>query len=241
MRKRTTRLLCLGVMALTSWLCTPALAAGDRYIGQTSQGQPISFDTAPDGVRFHVNWAANCDDGGNPFEATTTSRDRLPVRSGAFSTRERYRARAEDGALVRYQVALAGQLNDSAAQGTWQAQAAGPTSAGFDYLCDSGSVTWTATRSGPSPTEGTCDDYTVAANRTYTAEFTEIQTVGITCSLGNKILASWGENVTIGPHSTTAAGYRCVYKRFGSDIGHVRCASGGRVVAADWHKGLVNL
>jgi hypothetical protein len=126
----------------------PAATAAAGYVGTTSQNQRFALNVATDGVRFRIDWTANCGDGGKPFAAETASQRALPLRGGRFSSHESYDATANDGAKVHYEIAISGRVRRRHAAGTWQATAFGPYAGGGTYRCNTGRVTWLARRGG---------------------------------------------------------------------------------------------
>jgi hypothetical protein len=126
-----------------------AFAATTTYTGSTSQsGKTFTLTVSGDGARFRIQWTADCADGGKPFQAETASQRALPIRGGRFSSHESYDATASDGAKVHYEIAIGGTVRRRSANGTWQAVASGPYKDGGTYKCDTGRVTWKATRGG---------------------------------------------------------------------------------------------
>jgi hypothetical protein len=146
MRRLIAILACLAALAALGGV---AYAAGTvTYTGQTSQGKAFMLTIDSTGVRFRIDWAANCADGGQDFKATTSSQRALPNRAGQFSSHETYDAKASDGATVHYDIVISGRIHRGRAAGSWQAVASGPYKDGGTYRCDTGKVTWKARRGG---------------------------------------------------------------------------------------------
>jgi hypothetical protein len=147
MRRGLALLLTLLALGVTAGAAVAA--AGVGYTGTTSQGKPFTLNVSADGVRFRIDWTADCGDGGKPFSAQTASQRALPLRAGGrFSSHESYDATASDGAKVHYQIAISGDVRRRRATGAWQAVASGPYKDGGTYKCDTGKVTWSARRGG---------------------------------------------------------------------------------------------
>ena len=138
------------VAVLAAACASVALAAGPgvMYLGTTSQHKPFKLSVKPEGVRFRIDWSADCGDGGKPFQAQTASQRPLALKASAFSSTESYDATASDGAKVHYAIVMTGAVHRRRASGTWQATASGPYKDGGTYKCDTGKVTWSARRGG---------------------------------------------------------------------------------------------
>jgi hypothetical protein len=133
--------------ALVALSVSAAAAAGPvSYGGTTSQKRAFTLTIGRDGVRFRIGWSARCGDGGKPFEAQTASRRGLPDPGGAFTSHETYDARASDGAMVHYNIRIAGTIHARTAAGAWRAVATGPYKDGGSYRCETGRITWNARR-----------------------------------------------------------------------------------------------
>src|SRR6266511_314076 len=125
---------------------TPSAAgapAADRAT-KTSQGQPVSVKTSRRGVRFSIGWSAACNDGGDPFVATTSTTKPLKLRKGRFGVAGSFTGKGADRVEVSYTVALSGRVKGRKGSGTWRITAAGPDTAGGRWTCDTGAVTWSA-------------------------------------------------------------------------------------------------
>jgi len=146
MRRLLATLTCLAALAALGGVAYAATTV--TYTGQTSQSKAFTLTVGTGGVRFRIDWSANCADGGQDFKATTSSQRGLPTKAGQFSSHETYDAKASDGATVHYEIAISGAVRRRGATGTWQAVASGPYKDGGTYRCDTGKVTWKARRGG---------------------------------------------------------------------------------------------
>lgn len=137
----------VAVLAALAATAAGAWAAGMiTYTGSTSQSSAFKLTVASDGVRFRIDWEADCGDGGKPFSAETASARPLPNAAGTFSSHETYDAKASDGAMVHYEITISGRIHRRTAAGTWGAVATGPYKDGGTYRCTTGRVTWKARR-----------------------------------------------------------------------------------------------
>lgn len=137
----------LAVLVVAGAVAAGASAAGDvSYAGTTSQGRPFALTVGGAGVRFRIDWTADCGDGGKPFEAQTASQRGLPDPGGGFTSHETYQARASDGAMVHYDIRISGRISGAGAAGAWRAVATGPYKDGGSYRCATGRLTWRAHR-----------------------------------------------------------------------------------------------
>ena len=147
-RHRTLRAL---LVAAGLALCAAATAGAQegvqKYEGTTSQGQRMALNVSSAGVRYRIAWQGECEDGGQPFESTTSSGEPIPVRrKGKFSDRRSFEAKADDGAMVSFEISLVGEIQGRRALGTWEATAKGPYNDGGKYTCSAKEVTWKAKR-----------------------------------------------------------------------------------------------
>jgi hypothetical protein len=149
MRRVLILLAALGVVGATASVAPAATGGGGViYQGTTSQNKPFRLLVKPEGVRFRVDWSADCGDNGKPFTAQTVSQRPLALKGSAFSSHESYDATASDGAKVHYDITMSGTVRRRMASGSWQAIATGPYKDGGTYKCDTGKVTWSARRAG---------------------------------------------------------------------------------------------
>jgi len=124
---------------------TSAQEQVQKYAGTTSQGQRIALNVSSAGVRYRIAWQGECEDGGQPFESTTSNEQPLPVRRrGKFSDKKSFEAKADDGATVSFEISLVGEIQGGRALGTWEATAKGPYADGGKYTCSAKEVTWKA-------------------------------------------------------------------------------------------------
>jgi hypothetical protein len=126
---------------------TPGAAgapAGGRTSAKTSQGQAMSLKTSRRGVRFSIGWSAACNDGGDPFVATTSNTKPLKLRRGRFGIAGSFTGKAADGVEVSYTVSLSGRVKGRKGSGSWRIAASGPDTQGGRWSCDTGAVSWTA-------------------------------------------------------------------------------------------------
>jgi hypothetical protein len=138
---------CMAVLVALAAAAATAHAAGMlTFLGTTSQGTAFKLTVASDGLRFRIDWKADCHDGQRPFKAETASARPLPNTPGGFTSNETYDAKASDGATVHYDITIAGTIRGRRASGTWSAVATGPYKDGGSYRCDTGDVTWKARR-----------------------------------------------------------------------------------------------
>jgi hypothetical protein len=151
---RRIALVIVAAAGLTAAASAVAQTAGDvQFSGKTQQRKPVILAVGPTGAMFRIDWAADCHDGGDPFEAQTSSQRPLPIQGGRFASHEKYDAKAADGATVHYEISLTGRVTRRAAKGTWRAKAKGPYADGDEYKCDTGKLSWKARRgSAPAAT-----------------------------------------------------------------------------------------
>ena len=124
----------------------PAVAKPPRAPNTTSQGQPAAVKATRRGVTFSIAWSAQCDDGGEPFAATTRTTKPLKLRHGRFHVAGSFTSPAADGVTVAYTVALSGQVKGRTAKGSWRIAASGPDTANDTWRCDTGRVSWSTGR-----------------------------------------------------------------------------------------------
>jgi hypothetical protein len=147
---RCTALCLLALAALVAVPAAPAakLVAGERYSGQTSDGDPVQLRLSGNlqrVARMRIHYTLQCSNGNR--ESSYTDILNAPVRGGKKFTLKGSYTGTDDQSLNTFRVS--GKLTRSHANGTFSLTYTGAKAAGGESVsCKTGRLRWHATRSG---------------------------------------------------------------------------------------------